>query len=272
MGKMVESSKRIEYLCSVFETIESEAITPFLVECILENILPKDEDGHLMVNYLVKEKGRIPAIYYPKYNSIQICMSSLFDWAERNGNDLAEKYVIADIYKLKLYLFMMAIMHEVEHSYQYLIANGKIEAPCKMIQESYKALTELMIPKDYIIPRPVKKVRRMISLVKYRKRENEFLLERNAQFNSLDDLVKIASYNGDEQIASMFINMRDLFGTSGYTNNADGMVINTLRDICMGDKAKKLSHDYEDIDMMERYRLGLPIDQDTRKQILSLGK
>ena len=46
--------------------------------------------------------------------------------------------------------------------------------------------------KDYIIPRPVKQVRRAISVVTYKMKENEYLLERNAQFDSLGTLSNIA--------------------------------------------------------------------------------
>lgn len=272
MGNMVENKKDINYLCSMLETIRNEALTPFLIECLLENIIPRDENGELMVNYVVRENSKTPAIFYPRYNTIQVGMIGLMNWVENNGNDLANVYNIEDSYKLKLYMVLMAIMHEVEHSYQYLIANGKVEAPCKMIKEGYKTLTELMIPKDYILPRPIKQVRRVISLIKYRKRENEFLLERNAQYNSLDDLSKVAIIMGDKEIADMFIHMRNLFGSSGYISNTNGNLIFTLEEICMKDKIKKLSEDHENLDMMERYRLGLPIDQDTRKKILSFKK
>ena len=270
MGNMVGNN--IEYLCSMFETIRNEALTPFLIECLLEHIIPRDEDGKLLVNYVVREKSKTPAVFYPKYNTIQVGMVGLMNWVENNGNDLADVYNIEDSYKLKVYLILAAILHEVEHSYQYLIANGKIETPCEMIKEGYKTLTEMMIPKDYVIPRPVKQVRRMISIIKYRKRENEFLLERNAQYNSLDDLSKVATLMGDEGIANMFIHMRDLFGTSGYTSNPNGTLIFTLEEICMKDKVKKITEDYDGLDMMYRYRLGLPIDEETRKRVLNIKK
>ena len=238
MGKVLEVNNKIVYLGSMLETIKQEPLTIVLIESLLHRLIPKDDNGNLLVGYNVKEKGRNPAIYYPRYNIIEVDLISLMEWVDGNGNDLASLYNIEDTYKLKLYLVLMAIMHEVEHSYQYLIANGKIKTSCLMLKEGYKTLTELMVPKDYVLPRPIKQVRRVVSVIKYKQRENEFLLERNAQYNSLDDLSKVAFHLGDYDIAKMFVNMRDLFGRAGYMENVDGMVINTLRDICMGDKAK----------------------------------
>ena len=60
MGNMVGNN--IEYLCSMFETIRNEALTPFLIECLLEHIIPRDEDGKLLVNYVVREKSKTPAV------------------------------------------------------------------------------------------------------------------------------------------------------------------------------------------------------------------
>ena len=73
----------------------------------------------------------------------------------------------------------MVLTHEVEHSYQYLIGKEVVPASCKMLQQGYKCLSELLVPKDYILPRPIKQVRRVISVISYKRRENEFLLETN---------------------------------------------------------------------------------------------
>ena len=35
---------------------------------------------------------------------------------------------------------------------------------------------------------------------------------------------------------------------------------------------KKMNHDYSDLDMMDRYRLGLPVDDVTHERILALKK
>jgi hypothetical protein len=40
----------------------------------------------------------------------------------------------------------------------------------------------------------------------------------------------------------------------------------------MSDKVKKISMDYEGIDMIDRYKLGLPIDEETRRLVMALRK
>jgi hypothetical protein len=124
--------------------------------------------------------------------------------------------------------------------------------------------------KDYVIPRPIKQVRRAMSLIAYKTKENEFLLERNSQFDSLGTLSNIAFENKHHEIRCVLMDMRTVYATAGYAKNGGGPLINTFKSILMGDKLKKMKRDYEDIDMMDRYKLGLPVDQGIRERILAL--
>lgn len=270
MGNIVKNNNDFEYLRNLIVVIENLDITKDMVEEILSNLIPKDCEGNVLINFKVREKGNVTAIFYPKYESIYLSVNKMREWLEFNSKDLAECFGIENTELFKKYLFLMILTHEIEHSYQYLIGEGVVTAPCKMIQQGYKALTELMVPKEYIIPRPIKQVRRFVSVIAYKKRENEFLLERNAQFDSLSLLASIAAANEHDEISGVFNSMKNSFAVLGYTKNSDGTLFNTFKDIYMRDKLDKMEDDSELLDMNERFRLGLPVDEKTRSRILSL--
>lgn len=272
MGHVVKSEDDSKYLCRLVFDIKDNGFNKEKVESIFERIIPRDNNDELLVRYNVTEKGNTTAIFIPKYEVINVSIKKLNEWLDNNTKDIADMYKVDDIELLRSYLFLMVLMHEVEHANQYLMACGKVEAPCLAIKDAYFTLFDLMKRKDYIIPRPIKQVRRAISLIAYKAKENEYLLERNAQFDSLSALSNIAFYNEHTDIRGVLLDMRNIFAVAGYVDNVDGALINTFRSICMGDKLKKFNHDYDDIDYMERYRLGLPVDKHTRERILALRR
>lgn len=270
MGNIVKKAEDFNYLKNLIVILNDLDITKDTIEEILIDLIPKDNDGNPLIKINVREKGNVTAIFYPKYESIHVCINQLKNWIEFNSKDLASYYGIENSDLFKNYLLLMVLTHEVEHSYQYLIGKEVVPTSCKMLQQGYKCLSELMVPKDYILPRPIKQVRRVISVISYKRRENEFLLERNAQYDSLSLISSLAISNGHDDIAGIFNNMKNTFAIAGYTKNCDGTLINTMKDIFMGDKLKKFEHDYESLDMNERFRLGLPIDEKTRSRVLAL--
>lgn len=272
MGHIVHSEDDYNYLKNLVFEIKDNDFDKDKVIQILGRILPKDENGNLLIKYNVREKGSTTAIFIPRYEIIEVSINKINTWLDRNTSDLAEMYEVEDKNLLRSYLFLMVLMHETEHAYQYLIGKGIIEEPCKMLQQGYKALTELLVPKDYILPRPIKQVRRAISIINYKRKENEYLLERNAQFDSLGTLSDIAFQNEHHEVRGVLLDMRSVFAMAGYTKNVDGPLVNTFKEIHMKDILKKMDQDYENLDMMDRYRLGLPVNERTRERILALRK
>lgn len=270
MGNIVHSLEEYDYLKKYVLELNEIAITKEVVEDFLHRFVPKDEFGNELVCILVRDKGTVTAMFYPRFESIEVSINKLNDWLVFNSKDLAKHFNISDVELLNNYLFMMALTHELEHSYQYLIGKGIVKAPCRMVQQGYKALFDLLIPKDYIIPRPIKQVRRFVSLVAYMKNENQYLLERNAQFDSLSLIADIALSNGHDEMFKVFNGMKNAFATLGYTNNAEGTLVNTFNNIYMKDKLNKIDQDIENLGMNDRFRLGLPVDKQTHERILVL--
>ena len=270
MGNIVHSIADYDYLKNIIFELNDSFVSKEVVEKILYNLLPRDNDGKLIINFLVREKGSVTAIFYPRYETIEVSINKLNNWLNINSNELAEYFNVTDVELLRKYLVLMVIIHEIEHSYQYLIGIGKIEAPCKMLQQGYKALFDLLLPKEYIIPRPVKQVRRMVSLIAYKKNENMYLLERNAQYDSLGLVADIATSNNHNDIFGVFNGMKNSWAIIGYAENSFGTLINTFENIYMKDKISGFEQDFDDFCMNDRFRLGLPVDEHTHERILAL--
>lgn len=270
MGNIVHSTEEFDYLKNFVVDINNKAIKKETVEEFLHRLVPKDEFGNELVHVLVKDKGNVTAMFYPRFESIEVSINKIKDWLSFNSKDLSEYFKVSDTKLLNNYLFLMVLTHELEHSYQYLMGKGVISAPCKMVHQGYRALFDLLVSKDYIIPRPVKQVRRVVSLVAYKKKENKYLLERNAQVDSLDLISEIALSNGHDEMYKVFTNMKNTFAIFGYENNADGTLVNTFNDIHMKDKMSKMDQSIDSLDMDTRFRFGLPVDEQLREKILTL--
>lgn len=270
MGNINISDDELLYFKSLVANEEGIELSKETLEQILNIIVPKDSNKNNLIGISVRQTGGATAVFYPQYESISLSIKKIEEWLLYNSKDLANYFNVENSTVFNNYLIFMVLTHEVEHSYQYLMGKGKFNAPCKMIEQGYKTITELFIPKDYILPRPIKKARRIISLLAYKKRENEFLLERNAQYDSLGFVEKLALSNDHVEIARVFSDMKNIFARAGYVNNCDGTLINTFKDIYIGRQLKNICYDYEDLSMDMRFRLGLPIDEVTRDKVLSL--
>ncbi len=272
MGHIINSLDGYDFLQRTVSDLYGKDVCKNHIDEIMGGIIPRDEHGKPLIKSVIKEKGRETGVFRPDSEAIYICIDKLNNWLDVNSKDLVEYFRCGDIELLKPYLVLMLLTHETEHSYQYLIGEGIVNAPCKILQQGYKSLFDLMKKQDDILPRPIKQTRRAISLISYYRRQNEYLLERNAQFDSLSLMWEIAFHNGHDEICSIFDRMKNTFALAGYTDNVDGTLINTFKNIYMGDKLKKFDYDYENIDMIERFRLGLPVDESTRGRILALKR
>lgn len=241
------------------------------MEIIVDGILPKDSDGNRMVGSKVVEKGRRTAIYIPNFNTIEFSVDKCRDWVINNLEDLSKYYNVEDQKSFGYYLSLFIMLHEVEHSYQYLMGQGKIEAPCKLVQGGYKHLTELMIKPNDILPRPIKTTRRYISIVKYYQRQEEYALERNANVEAFSTILALAYESGNEEMIRVFTNLTRSYMSIGYLEDSEGVFYHTFKDILMMDKFKKIN-DTGDLNIDEKIRYGLAIPNYKRLEFLDKVK
>ena len=271
MSHIIKNSDTLVFLKEMEKDILNHGINLDIYLAIIKELLPKNEKNELLVSYRINTKGMKPAFFNPNNNCIYLNINAINTWLKDNLNDLTQLYNVKDTKTFSIYLFYLAITHEIEHSYQYLMAYNIIPASVDLISLGYKGLFDFMISKQYIIPRPIKETRSLISRILYNIKANELLLERNAQIESTDLLVKYAQFNNRDDQYRIFQNMNAIYNTIGYYDSNNGSLEETYKKILMFDKYKKF---YEDVDMSEedRVRYGLNICEETRQNILKYRK
>lgn len=271
MSHIIKDTIDLDVVKYFYKNLDIDNLSIKFLEEVLEEFLPRDNNNDLLVKYDVKEKGIHTAIYYPSSNHIILSIVKLQNWLRLNGYDLANYYNISNLSSFEKYLLMYVLTHEIEHSYQHLMALGKIDSPCQLVRDGYNGITDLFIKKSYIIPRPIKEVRKSLSVFLYKMHENEYVLERNANVESLDLVSKLADSNGDKEAFDAFINMLHTFMILGYTNNSQGSFYETYKGILMEDKYNKINQDHN-LSFEDAVRYGLPIKEEERNKVLSLVK
>lgn len=270
MSHIVKDNTDLDVLKYFYENLDLNDLSESFFCDVFSELIPRCENG-LLVNYNVDKKGYYPAIYFPNNNYVCLGMDSLLVWIRNNSKNIREQYHVSDVESFNKFLAFFAITHEIEHSFQYLMALDKIESPCILVRDGYRGIIDLLKKDDYIIPRPVKRIRKVVSSLLYKINENKCVLERNANIESLDLLCKLSAYLENDESFKVFDDMKNDFLKLGYIDDTCGNMIETYQKILMSDK-------FSDIDVCDiltfddRIRYGLKIDEEERKKVLSLGK
>ena len=252
------------------EMIKAIGFSREAVEYALLNVLPKDKDS-IMVRYRVRDWGGKTAVFFPHLNMIDLSVEKCQEWVLKNSKDFIQLYNIKDVEKFKNYLSLFIILHEVEHAYQHLIGDGKLEAPCKLVKEGYKSLNNLLIKPNCVIPHPIKDVKRAISLVQYCKKQNDYVLERNANVDAFNALRLLAAHLGDEEMYLVFKNMLETCLTIGYEVDTKGCFYHTFKDLHMMNVFNKINNT-DGLTSEDRVFYGVDIDDSIREKILEYNK
>lgn len=235
-------------------------------EQVLKELLPNN-NGDLLIDYRVLEKGYMTALFRPHQREVLVSVNKMNEWLDKNCDDLRKMYKIDDLNEFRIFLSLFVVAHEIEHAKQFFIGNGEEEAPNILVKKGYEGIFDLFYKDESIFPRPIKDTRRKISLMLYKMKENNYILERNANVEGADYLTQLALYMNKENIFNVFNDLKTNFLKLGYVESNMGCLEETYRNILMYDKYKKIYKDLE-ICCEDRIRYGLSISDDTRIKIL----
>lgn len=269
MNNLYEENN-LQFLCDIINDLEKNNLTESYLEEIIKNLM-KIVNIENLIDYRIREKGNITASFEPQYKFIRMSVNRLNNFMDANQNDFKEYIIENDYNKLRGYFLLFALTHEIEHSRQYLMGEKIITAPNEMLSSVYKDIMGLFTNKNYILPRPIKEIRTFISLILYKRKQNFYVLERNANVESLDIVRKSALYNEDEEISILFNSMKYEFLKCGYESTTEGVIEETYRELLMYDKYKRICKEIE-ISEEDRVRYGFNIDENTRTKLLQLKK
>lgn len=266
MSNIIKNKDDLILLKDIVTYTKSHELTTSYLEDILKHLLPRDGDK-LLTDYYIKESGNLTGMFVPDSNKILLSLDNMNVWLDRQVDDFCEEYQISDKNEFKSYMLLFVLTHEIEHAYQFLIGKGIVSAPNDVLKKAYLGLFELLAKKHYILPQPVTLTRRMISKILYKAKENQYLLERNANILSMELVSQSALFNGNEEIYKAFDDMMRTYLVCGYTNGNIGSIEETYHDIHMYNKYRKFYHDIE-IDDKDKVRYGFGINDEIREKIL----
>lgn len=251
-----------------FEGTNSEYMKEFL------NLLIPRIGGVTCVRNKVRTNGVDNLKYVPVANSIIGSYSRLDKWSYLNARDFGELFNVKDLETLRIYLMIFALAHEVEHSYQGLAGSGKQSTGIRVVDDSYRELINLFFKVDTIIPRPIKQAKRAVSLMAYKKNENSYVIERNANAEAFEFISLLGQRIGDEEISRAFDKARRQVLIHGYVHNTQGSICETFKSILMEKEYRDIFRYYLDdkyaISDYDKVRFGLPVSKEVREDVLRL--
>lgn len=265
MSQIIKSNDDLVLIRDIRERFYNDSFNINYINEELISLLPSSNDK-VLINYEISSSGFIASSFIPRYKKIILCINKVNNWLDNNINDIMNEYNFSDYKLLKSYLFIFLITHEIEHSYQYLMGENIIKAPNIVISKAYKGLFDLFALDDSIIPKLISESRRKLSLLLYKIKENLYLLERNANIESMDLLCRLAILNNDDDIYNIFNEMRNLYLKCGYIRDNMGSIEETYRNILMYDKYKKFCTDINLSDD-DKIRYGFNIDDNIREKL-----
>lgn len=268
MSNIVKTKEDLAKLKEYIKIIQTKWLNKDTMGEILDGIIPTDALGNKLVNVVIKKDGRRTALFLPKYNTVEFSIDKCKQFVIANIEDLDKFYSIKDKKSFGYYLSLFIMLHEVEHAYQRLIGQGKVECDIPVVKNGYRELNELMINPNYILPRPIKVTRRYISLMCYIRNQEKYALERNANVEAFSALLALAYDSGNEEMIKIFTDMTQSYMCIGYEDDSKGVFYHTFKDILMMDKYRRFC-DETPVSDEDRIRYGLEIPDYKRLELLS---
>lgn len=255
MNNLIANQEDLNKLKNILCKIRNKGINNDILEELLVLLIPK-KDEQLLTTYKFHKNGLTTASFIPNDNSIKLNVKNILYWIAESSSInkiLNQKISQSD---LNAYLAIFVIAHETEHCIQFLMANDMIDSPYKLIKEGYKNIFELFNKNDSIIP--FKDFCRQLRLFLHKINTNSYILERNANLESMDLLYELGKFEENKNATEMFMKLKNGIGKLGYQGKYNGCLEETYRKTLMYNKYKKFDFS-EKITEEERRRYGLPI-------------
>ncbi len=222
------------------------------------------------IPFVVRNTTLKPASFMPNYKMILVNLKKSVEWVKQMVDSSMEYFPVCNKELLKAYLIVYMYRHEIKHTNQYCIGMGLKEPKYEYQKQAYHDIFDIMIPKHYILPRPITTMKDFIRFTRYNQNAYDYILERNASVEGFDLPASIAHIVGEKEIEDYMIASRNTYLLLGYIDNNYGALKNTYDGLFMKKQYQKLI--IPDLSLMERVREGLTIKDDERKLVLSVLK
>ena len=260
MSHIIKSEQDVVIVSRLLEKLRSKGYKNEVIEEILNTIIPQNKNLPIDV---VLGNSQKPAFFNEEAKKIEVSLKILKNYINKQVNLLIKLHP-----NLENEIFynhiLLTLVHEVEHYYQCLVENEYVDFPYKIVVDSYKNIKELKIPKD---------LNPIIALIKIRRFFNyshnpDSLLERSANVEAYDMLVKVAKYENNPEMLKILEELLSYQLSLGYKGINNGSVEKTYKKKGLINVYNSFEFD-EIIPIEDKVRYGLPIDKETRKKVLN---
>ena len=206
------------------------------------------------------------AAFNPNFGFISVNIKRLNTWLDNMVSYYSKAYDFKDLDLLRAYFVLYVYRHEIEHTNQYLYAIGKKEPNFEFKKDSFFNVYNVMIPKHYLVPRPITLGIEVTRFALYRKNAYMYILERNASIEGFDT-TSLVALEDDDDICRAMIDSRNVHSIIGYSDDRNGCLYHTYKGMLMLRKYNKLDIP-SDLSLTDRIREGLSIEEDERQMLL----
>ena len=262
MSHIISNEKELLELNKILTDTDSN-INNERISRLLHFLLPRNKEGASLVSSRVGETCKVSSEYVPRYNLIDVSVSKLANVLENNVKIYKSIYN-GDPIKLKNTLLLYVLAHEVEHSYEYLISKGIVDAP-KEVALEYKLLMELFTDKLELLDKKEKQ----LAISTYNVNPYKYVLERNSNLEASALSLDIAHLNKDEELSKVFIPLTRKYLSSGYESTSP--MEETFYSLKLDKIYNTIAKD-PNLDLKTRLNYGLEINKEEKQKVLKLNK
>ena len=264
MSHIIGNKIDIKKISSYLDLLRNNSSSKDSVIEILNGILPISDK--LSINIDVSDNSG--AAYFDSEDKlIHINIGELNEYVKNYSLDMINmNHNLCDCSKdLYVYNMMFALVHEIEHVYQYMFGLGYLDAPYDIVGNLYGKLFKYHLDDDMngLIKRIL-----LYKKINYSSKV-DFVLERNANIETCDLLRRVCEYENNMEILGS-INYEYLtYMKLGYLRKKyNGAFDESFSKIWRKDLFDR--EILEDISVEDRIRYGLPIDDESRRLLLRL--
>lgn len=260
MSHILREEDDVVIISQLLEKFRNDGYKKDIIEETLNTIIPQNKSLPISI---VFGNSQIPAFFKEEEQKIEVSFEILKSYIGKQINFFVKMY--PNLEKEIFYNhILLALVHEVEHYYQCLVANEYIDFPYKIVVDGYKNLKNLKISKD---------LNQIIALIKINRffsysNNADSLLERSANVEAYDLLVKVAQYENNMEMVKVLGDLLSYQLSLGYKGWYNGSFEKTYKKKGLIDIYSSFNFD-EIISIEDKVRYGLPIDLETKKKVLS---
>lgn len=266
MSNIITKIDDFKKLSFYLKYIENNLIDEDLISDILKFIIPK-QDGKLLVGYELDKNSinKNVAEFNQIYNIITIRMKEIVEYIELQYINICSDLKIEQS-NLRAYILLLTLLHEVEHSKQYMICLGKVDSPYKIVKSGYNICfhTLLTIPKISLLS-PKRYFEDKKRKETYMRNSDEYLIERNATLEASLILRDLACYEDDTIAYKVMDFIHKSQCLIGYENNGLGDIEKTFRDLLYLKKYDELKG--ENVEYSDKVRFGFELNKDELNEL-----